>query len=134
MKDKEISTLEQLETTALNHDKRAILNELIELAKLMDTKFLGLFGVDALLDLPFLNFLGAPAAALPSLWIVLRAKMLGLPSDKLVRMLGNIGIDMGIGLVPVPGVNMIADALYRANIKNLNIVLDHFGEPPYKRR
>jgi hypothetical protein len=118
----------------LTPEQAAILREITEIAAMMDAKFLGLFGVDALLDLPFLNFIGAPAAALPSLWIVLRAKMLGLPSDKLVRMLANIGLDTGIGLIPVPGVNMVADALYKANLKNLNIVLDHFGQPPYKRR
>lgn len=115
-------------------DQQAILDEITAIAEVMDTRFLGLFGVDALLDLPFLNFLGAPAAALPSLWIVLRAKMLGLPNDKLVKMLANIGLDTGIGLVPIPGANMVADALYKANISNLNIVRAHFGMSPYKRR
>jgi Domain of unknown function (DUF4112) len=115
--------------------QEAILREITEVAKLMDTKVCGLFGLDALADfIPVLNMIGAPLAALPSLWIVWRAKMMDVPNDKLVRMLGHIGIDTGIGLIPVPGVNFVADALYQANIKNLNLIHDHFGLPPYKRR
>jgi Domain of unknown function (DUF4112) len=118
----------------LTPEQEAILSEITQIAATMDVKFFGLFGVDALLDLPFLNFIGAPAAALPALWIVLRAKMLGLPSEKLVRMLANIGLDTGLGLIPIPAANMVADALYKANIKNLNIVRAHFSQPPYKKQ
>lgn len=124
-----------LEAPILDQAKENILKEITEVAKLMDTKVFGLFGLDALADfIPFLNVLGSPVAALPSLWIVWRAKNLDVPNDKLVRMLGQIGLDTGIGLIPVPGVNMVADALYKANVKNLNLIHDHFGLPPYKRR
>jgi Domain of unknown function (DUF4112) len=120
---------------SLTPQQQAILKEITEVAKLMDAKLGGVIGLDALADLiPFLNVVGSPAAALPSLWIVWRAKMMDVPNDKLVRMLGNIGIDTGIGLIPVPGVNFVADALFKANILNLNIIHDHFGLPPYKRR
>jgi Domain of unknown function (DUF4112) len=110
----------------------AILREITAIAETMDTKFI--VGVDALLDLPFLNFIGAPVSALPSLWIVVRAFMLEIPGEKLVWMLSNIGVDLGIGLIPVPFANMAADAFWKANIKNLNIIHDHFVLPPYKRR
>lgn len=130
-----MNSAEIVKTPVLDQAKENILKEITEVAKLMDTKVFGLFGLDALADvLPFLNFLGSPTAALPSLWIVWRAKNLEVPNYKLVRMLGNIGIDTGIGLIPVPGVNTVADALYKANIKNLNLIHDHFGLPPYKRR
>jgi Domain of unknown function (DUF4112) len=130
-----MNSAEIVKTPILDQAKENILKEITEVAKLMDTKVFGLFGLDALADvLPFLNFLGSPAAALPSLWIVWRAKMMDVPNDKVVRMLGNIGIDTGIGLIPVPGVNVVADAIYKANIANLNIIHDHFGLPPYKRR
>ena len=65
------------------------------------------------------------AAAAMSLVIVNEARRLGVPNDKLVKMLVNVGFDTVAGSVPVLG--DVFDVYFKSNRRNLQLVLDHFG-------
>jgi hypothetical protein len=60
-----------------------------------------------------------------SLYIVYEARQLGVPKLKLVRMLKNVAIEAAAGAVPVLG--DLFDVAFKANLRNLAIVEDHFG-------
>jgi hypothetical protein len=60
-----------------------------------------------------------------SLYIVYEARQLGLPKLKLVRMLKNVAIEAAAGAVPVLG--DLFDVAFKANLRNLAIIEDHFG-------
>lgn len=98
------------------------------LARLMDTalRIPGTrvsFGADSVLGL--VPGIGDFAAAAVSLVIVNEARRLGVPNDKLMRMLVNIGFDTVAGSVPVLG--DVFDVYFKSNRRNLQLVLDHFG-------
>jgi hypothetical protein len=57
--------------------------------------------------------------------LVNEARRLGLPKDKLARMLTNVGIDFVGGAVPLLG--DLFDAYFKSNKRNVALVLDHFG-------
>ena len=109
-------------------DGEARLARLRRLAWLMDgaarvpgTRFR--FGLNGLIGL-------APGAgdallALVSLYIVWQASLLGVPRNKLLRMLGNVAVEAAAGSVPVLG--DLFDMGYRANLRNLAIVEKHLG-------
>ncbi|ANH07595.1 DUF4112 domain-containing protein [Shinella sp. HZN7] len=98
------------------------------LARLMDTALrvpgtrISL-GADSVLGL--IPGIGDFAAAAVSLVIVNEARRLGVPNDKLVRMLVNVGFDTVAGSVPVLG--DVFDVYFKSNRRNLQLVLDHFG-------
>lgn len=81
------------------------------------------FGADSVLGL--VPGIGDFAAAAVSLVIVNEARRLGVPNDKLMRMLVNIGFDTVAGSVPVLG--DVFDVYFKSNRRNLQLVLDHFG-------
>jgi hypothetical protein len=60
-----------------------------------------------------------------SLYIVYEARRLGLPKLKLARMLKNVAIEAAAGAVPVVG--DLFDMAFKANLRNLAILEDHFG-------
>lgn len=98
------------------------------LARLMDTalRIPGTrvsFGADSVLGL--VPGIGDFAAAAVSLVIVNEARRLGVPNDRLMRMLVNIGFDTVAGSVPVLG--DVFDVYFKSNRRNLQLVLDHFG-------
>ncbi len=62
------------------------------------------------------------AAAAMSLVIVNEARRLGVPNDKLVKMLVNVGFDTVAGSVPVLG--DVFDVYFKSNRRNLQLVLD----------
>lgn len=98
------------------------------LARLMDTalRLPGTrisLGADSLLGL--IPGIGDFAAATVSLFIVNEARRLGLPNDKLFKMLLNVGADTVAGSVPVIG--DVFDVYFKSNRRNLQLVLDHFG-------
>lgn len=95
-------------------------------ARLMDTavRLPGGFRIGADSIVGLIPGVGDTAAALVSLWIVNEARKLGIPRYKLAQMLGNVGLDYVIGAVPILG--DVFDAFYKANRRNLNLVLDHF--------
>ena len=78
-------------------------------------------GIDPLLGL--IPVVGDAIGAALSSYIVWEAKQLGLPSWKLARMIGNIAADTAIGAVPLIG--DLFDAGFKANKRNLRIVLEH---------
>ena len=98
------------------------------LARLMDTALrvpgtrISL-GADSVLGL--IPGIGDFAAAAISLVIVNEARRLGVPNDKLVRMLVNVGFDTVVGSVPLLG--DVFDVYFKSNRRNLQLVLDHFG-------
>ncbi|MCQ4633971.1 DUF4112 domain-containing protein [Shinella sp. CPCC 100929] len=98
------------------------------LARLMDTALrvpgtrISL-GADSMLGL--IPGIGDFAAAAVSLVIVNEARRLGVPNDRLVKMLVNVGFDTVAGSVPVLG--DVFDVYFKSNRRNLQLVLDHFG-------
>jgi Domain of unknown function (DUF4112) len=68
---------------------------------------------------------GDAALALVSLYIVYEAHKLGLPKHKLSRMLANVGIEALGGIVPLAG--DLFDMTFKANLRNLAIIEQHFG-------
>ncbi|MCY1745293.1 MULTISPECIES: DUF4112 domain-containing protein [Ensifer] len=80
-------------------------------------------GADSVLGL--IPGVGDFAAATISLFIVNEARRLGLPNDKLVKMLVNVGFDTVAGSVPVLG--DVFDIYFKSNRRNLQLVLDHLG-------
>ncbi|MDP9762496.1 hypothetical protein QE432_001964 [Agrobacterium sp. SORGH_AS 745] len=90
------------------------------LARLMDTalRIPGThfsFGADSIIGL--VPGLGDFAGAAISLYIVNEARRLGVPNDKLVKMLVNIGFDAAAGSVPLVG--DLFDVYFKSNRRNL---------------
>jgi hypothetical protein len=81
------------------------------------------FGADSILGL--VPGLGDVVAATVALAIVNEARRMGLPSDKLARMLVNIALDGLVGTVPIVG--DIFDIYFKSNRRNMQMILDHFG-------
>ena len=98
------------------------------LARLMDTALclpgtrISL-GADSVLGL--IPGIGDFAGAAVSLFIVNEARRLGVPNDKLAKMLVNVGVDTVAGSVPLFG--DVFDVYFKSNRRNLALVLDHFG-------
>ncbi|MBD9597488.1 MULTISPECIES: DUF4112 domain-containing protein [unclassified Ensifer] len=78
-------------------------------------------GADSVLGL--IPGVGDFAAAAISLVIINEARRLGVPNDKLVKMLVNVGFDTVAGSVPVLG--DVFDIYFKSNRRNLQLVLDH---------
>lgn len=57
-----------------------------------------------------------------SLYVVLEAAYLGVSYTTVVRMLGNVAVDMVGGAVPVVG--LLFDALWKTNRRNVELLLD----------
>lgn len=60
-----------------------------------------------------------------SLYIVYEARQLGLPRWKLACMLKNVAIEAAAGAVPILG--DLFDVAFKANLRNLAILEEHFG-------
>jgi hypothetical protein len=78
-------------------------------------------GADAVLGL--VPGVGDLVAKVASAYILYEAHQLGIPKHKLLRMGGNVLIDLTFGSVPVAG--DVFDVFWRANMRNLKIVRDH---------
>ena len=103
------------------------LRRLNNLARLLDTAVrvpgTGIrFGADSLLGL--LPVVGDVSGAIIGLAIVNEGRKLGVPPDKLARMLTNIAGDAAVGSVPLPGDAF--DGNFKAHKRNIGIILDHF--------
>ena len=81
------------------------------------------FGLDPILGLA--PWIGDLIGALLSLYIVWIGMKVGVPSEKLERMVRNIFYDFVIGLIPVVG--SVGDFFFRSNSKNLDIILSHYN-------
>lgn len=111
----------------------SILKEIHQVAKMMDSFYeipviRKSIGIDAVVGL--LPGFGDFVAVLPSLYILWRAKSMEIPNEKLIEMTGNIIFDTATGSLPIMG--DLFDLFWQANIKNINIIHNHFGLPRYK--
>jgi len=65
------------------------------------------------------------AAAMGS-WLVWEARNLGLSKFQMARMMGNVGFDAVLGIVPFVG--DAADFFFRSNTRNLRIIKRHLDK------
>jgi len=104
------------------------LRRLSSIAALMDTA-VGIpmtrfrIGADSVLGL--IPGIGDAAGTLIGLYLVNEARRLGLPKEKLARMLANVGADFVGGAVPLLG--DLFDVYFKSNKRNVDLVLHHFG-------
>jgi hypothetical protein len=82
------------------------------------------FGLNSLIGLP--PGAGDTMLTAISLWIVWQGSKLGLPREKIVRMLGNVAVEAALGSVPVVG--DLFDIIWKANLRNLAIIEQHLAE------
>jgi hypothetical protein len=80
------------------------------------------FGVDSLLGLA--PGVGDFAGALVGLVIINEARRLGVPAEKMGRMIANIGLDTLVGAVPLLG--DVFDMYFKSHRRNVQLILDHF--------
>ena len=71
---------------------------------------------------------GDALLSLISLYIVYEAARLGLPRRKIGRMLGNVAIEALLGAAPLLG--DVFDVVWKANIRNVRIIDEHFHLRP----
>ena len=106
------------------HHRRV--ERLRQLAYLLDDRFRipgtkYRIGLDSLIGL--VPGLGDAATTLLSLYIVLEARRHGVPVSKLGRMGLNVGLDAVLGAVPLVG--DLFDVAWKANRRNLALLLEH---------
>lgn len=78
-------------------------------------------GLDVLLD--FVPVAGDFVATAMGAWIVWEARNLGMSRFQIARMMGNVGLDFALGLIPFVGA--IPDFFFRSNSRNLRIIKRH---------
>ena len=83
------------------------------------------FGWDGIASL--VPVIGDTLALAPAAFIVWRAHQMGAPAHLLGRMGVNVGLDYVIGSIPVIGT--VFDVGWKANIRNVALLKDHFAEP-----
>jgi len=81
-------------------------------------------GLDVLLDL--VPVAGDVVAAAMGAWMVWEARNLGMSKPQMARMLGNVGFDFLLGLIPWVGA--IPDFFFRSNTRNLKIIKRHLDK------
>jgi hypothetical protein len=81
-------------------------------------------GLDVLLDL--VPGIGDIVGAALGGYIVWEAKNLGMSKWKMARMLGNVGIDFLLGLIPWVGA--IPDFFFRSNTYNMRMIKRHLDK------
>lgn len=84
------------------------------------------FGLDAVLGL--VPGVGDVAGGLASAWVLLEAARLGANRALLVRMLGNVVVEIVVGAVPLLG--DLFDVGWRANVRNVDLLERHLGSRP----
>lgn len=111
------------------------MRRLSSISRLMDTA-VGIpgtrlrFGADSVLGL--VPIIGDGAGALVGLYIVNEARRLGLPREKIAKMIGNVAMDSVVGSVPLFG--DLFDVYFKSHRRNVQIILDHFGVGPEEFR
>ncbi|MCW3845697.1 DUF4112 domain-containing protein [Sphingomonas sp. LB-2] len=81
-------------------------------------------GLDVILDLIPVG--GDVIGALLGLYMVWEAQNLKMPFSATLRMLGNVGFDFLLGLIPWVGA--IPDFFFRSNSRNLRIIKRHLDK------
>jgi hypothetical protein len=82
------------------------------------------FGADSLIGL--VPGLGDAATTLIACYFVYEGYQLGLPPKALAAMVGNVMIDALLGSVPLLG--DLFDTVFKANVRNLQIIEKHFAD------
>lgn len=111
---------------AAEHEDAATLRRLSRLAYLLDDRYRipgtnVRFGLDSIVGL--VPGIGDLATAAVSGYIVLEGRRLGVPKRVLMKMAGNIAVDAAVGAIPLVG--DLVDIHWKANRKNLHLLLDH---------
>jgi hypothetical protein len=92
------------------------------------------FGADALLNL--VPGVGTLTSKSMSAYLIWEARRLGVPSSILLRMIGNVGIDFVISMIPIVG--WVGDVFYRSNLRNMVLLRNHLDRvlpvPSYIQR
>jgi hypothetical protein len=81
------------------------------------------FGLNSVIELA--PGAGDAVLTLISLYIVYEAARLGLPRSKIIRMLVNVAVEAGLGVVLLLG--DLLDVVWKANLRNVTIIDEHFG-------
>lgn len=81
-------------------------------------------GADAVVGL--VPGVGDLVAKIASAYILYEAHQMGIPKHKLLRMGGNVLMDLTFGSVPIAG--DVFDVFWRANMRNMKIVRDHVAK------
>ncbi|MGN6268760.1 MAG: DUF4112 domain-containing protein [Sphingomonas sp.] len=81
-------------------------------------------GLDVILD--FVPIAGDTVAAALGLWLVWEARNVGMSKWQMTRMMGNVGIDWLLGLIPWVGA--IPDFFFRSNTRNLRMIKRHLDK------
>src|SRR3569623_3287055 len=81
-------------------------------------------GLDVILDLIPVG--GDVIAALMGLYMVWEAQNLKMPMSATIRMIGNVGFDFLLGLIPFVGA--IPDYFFKSNSRNLRIIKKHLDK------
>jgi hypothetical protein len=110
----------------LDAARQAELQRLSQLARVMDdlvrvpgTEFrVGLDGLAGLVP-----GVGDALSAGVSAYLIARASKLGLPRTLILRMVGNLGVDLVVGAIPVLG--DLFDFGFRANRRNVELLRRH---------
>jgi hypothetical protein len=115
-------------------DTEAELERLERLAHRMDTAFrvpvLGIrLGWDSILGV--IPVIGDAATLAPAVWIMWRARKLGVPATTLARMGLNTGVDALLGAVPVVG--DLLDVGLKANKRNVALIRRKLEAAPQTR-
>lgn len=117
-----------------HRDTAQSLRRLSRLATLLDDRF-GIpgtnvrFGLDAIVGL--VPGVGDLTGAALSGYIVLEGRRLGIPKRLLMKMVGNIAVDVAVGVIPIVG--DLADIQWKANRKNVHLLIDHLHEQRWVR-
>ena len=78
-------------------------------------------GLDVILDA--LPFAGSSVGAVLGAWMVWEARNVGMSKTQIARMLGNVGFDWLLGMIPLIGA--VPDFFFRSNSRNLKIIHRH---------
>ncbi|MEP9357733.1 DUF4112 domain-containing protein [Sphingomonas sp. KR3-1] len=82
------------------------------------------FGLDVILDL--IPGIGTSIAAAMGVYMAWEARNLGMPKTTILRMMGNVGFDWLLGLIPWVGA--IPDFFFRSNSRNLKMIKRHLDK------
>lgn len=118
----------RLDPTHSSNRDWARIRRLERLAGLLDDRFRipgtrFRFGWDGIIGL--LPGIGDAAGAACATYIIAEAARLGAPRRVILRMLANMGVDAVLGLIPLVG--DLFDAGYKANRRNVDLLLRHLS-------
>ena len=81
-------------------------------------------GLDVILDV--VPVVGETIAAGLGAWLVWEARNVGMSKWQMSRMMGNVGVDWLLGLIPFVGA--IPDFFFRSNTRNLRMIKRHLDK------